>query len=308
MDKPMDVLQEFPIRKSKKQKAAFQQAVLAYGKALGYEGGIEKGSVGVRNVVFGDPEQANYVVGAHYDTCAHLPFPNFITPCKFLWYLLYQILVIGGFAVLAILLGVAAALLTKNTDLAPAVGVAVYWALLLLMLFGPANKHNANDNTSGVVSVLELMRTLPEEQRNRVCFVLFDLEEAGLFGSMAYRSKHKKATNRQLIINLDCVGDGDEIVFFPTKKMKKQKTRMEQLQSRLPLAGKKNLTLKSKGFAFYPSDQSNFPLGLGVAAFRKNKLFGLHLGRIHTNRDTILDENNVSVIRDYLLKIIGAQA
>ena len=35
----------------------------------------------------------------------------------------------------------------------------MYWVMLLLMMVGPANKHNANDNTSGVVTVLETMRS-----------------------------------------------------------------------------------------------------------------------------------------------------
>ena len=55
-----------------------------------------------------------------------------------------------------------------------------YFAMLLLMMFGPANRHNSNDNTSGVITVLEIMSTLPENLRDKVCFVLFDLEEAGL--------------------------------------------------------------------------------------------------------------------------------
>ena len=35
--KPMDVLQQFPIRKSKKQKQQFRDAVQSYLKTLGYE-------------------------------------------------------------------------------------------------------------------------------------------------------------------------------------------------------------------------------------------------------------------------------
>ena len=59
--------------------------------------------------------------------------------------------------------------------------------------------------------------------------------------------------------------------------------------------GAKNLCVRRKGFGFYPSDQMNFPYGAGICALRKSKL-GLYLGRIHTARDTILDETNVNIL------------
>ncbi len=308
MVQPMDVQNKFPVRKSKKQKEAFREAVLAYGETLGYFGSVEKGAFGARNVVFGDPANAGYLITAHYDTCAHMIVPNFITPCSFLVYLLYQLAVVLGFAVVAIAIGVGAGLLLKSEGAASAVGLIVYWALLLLLMFGPANKHNANDNTSGVVTVLETMAALPEAYRKDACFVLFDLEEAGLIGSASFAKKHRKTVRNQVVFNLDCVGEGDEVLLFPTKKMKKQPERMAQFAKLLPGAGEKSMTLKDRGFGFYPSDQSNFPRGFGIAAFRRSKLLGLYLGKIHTNRDKILDEKNVALIRDYLLKVLTAAA
>ena len=62
MDRPMDVLRDYPVRKSKLQKQAFREAVLAYSGALGFEARVEKGSFGVRNVVIGNSEQAKYNV------------------------------------------------------------------------------------------------------------------------------------------------------------------------------------------------------------------------------------------------------
>ena len=86
-----ELIDQFPVRKSKQQKTAFREAVLSYGAARGYMGKVETGTFGAKNVVFGDPEQAEYLVTAHYDTCARLPFPNFITPCHLSIYLLYQL-------------------------------------------------------------------------------------------------------------------------------------------------------------------------------------------------------------------------
>ena len=75
---PMDVLKQFPIRKNKKQKQAFRDAVQSYAQSLRYSVAIEKGSFGAKNVVIGNPETAKYLITAHYDTPAALPFPNLI--------------------------------------------------------------------------------------------------------------------------------------------------------------------------------------------------------------------------------------
>ncbi len=304
MNRPMDALYAFPVRKSKKQKQQFRSAVQSYADSLGYACAIEKGSFGVRNIVMGDPERAEYLVTAHYDTCARLPFPNLLTPCSFWLFMGWQLLLTFLLLIPMFVIGVLAGILLEDPGMGVFVGYFALLAELGLMLFGPANRYNANDNTSGVVAVLEIAASLPTDLRDRVCFVLFDLEEGGLLGSAAYRSRHKKSSNRQLIINLDCVGDGDEILLFPTKKLKKQKDRMEKLAANCVSDSKKTISLRDKGFSIYPSDQANFPVGLGVAAFRRSKWAGLYLDKIHTAKDRTLDEKNIVMLRDTIISMI----
>ena len=300
---PMDILTLFPVRKTGKQKKAFRAAVQAYAEGLGYACREEKGSFGSRNVVIGNPETADFLVTAHYDTCAILPIPNLITPCNFFLYFLYQMLIIAVCFLLAIFIGVGIGLLAGNGLIAGLFTYGAIWAILICMIAGPANRHNANDNTSGVVTVLEIARTLPEIHRKKVCFVLFDLEEAGLLGSASYRKAHKAQLERQLVLNLDCVGDGDHLMLFPTKKLRKDR---DKLASLYPVCGhfeRKSLLLREKGFAFYPSDQMNFPYGVGICALHKGML-GLYLSRIHTPKDTILEETNVNILRAALTSLI----
>ena len=308
IENPMDVLKQFPIRKNKKQKQSFREAVQSYAESLGYNVGIEKGSFGAQNVVIGNPVKAKYLVTAHYDTPAALPVPNLITPCNALTFILYQILVVGIFVIGAIIPGILTGVITGNTELGSSIALLIYWVLLFMMLLGPANKNNANDNTSGVVTVLETARALPAEYRDRVCFVLFDLEEAGLVGSAAYAKAHKNQIKNQIILNCDCVGDGDELVMFPTKKVKKDTASIDALRAICGNEGQKSLGLREKGFAYYPSDQKNFPNGVGIAAFRRSKWAGLYCDKIHTKKDTVLDKNNVSFLRDKLIKLIGSAA
>lgn len=305
---PMDVLHQFPIRKTKKQKQAFRDAVRSYVTGLGYDFKAEKGSLGSVNIVIGDPERADYLVTAHYDTCAHLPFPNLITPCNLWFYLGYQLLLLVPLIAISVIAGWLSHFVFDDPVIPPYIGLAAYWIALIAMMTGPANKHNANDNTSGVVTVLEMLRTMPQVHRSKVCFVLFDLEEAGMWGSASYRSQHKSASERQLVLNLDCVGDGDEIVMFPSGKLKKKAARLDQLGRICGTFGKKTLTLHQKGFAIYPSDQTNFPYGVGIAAFNRSKHLGLYCDKIHTNRDTVLDQTNVNILRAALTTLISGNA
>lgn len=308
LNEPMDILKLHPIRKSKTHKEAFRADVQGYVKELGYACNIESGKMGVNNIVIGDPKTAKYLVTAHYDTPASIGLPNILTPCNLVTYILWQFLLVGAFVVAAIAAGILVGVLSNNVDLAKMAALVVYWAVLLGLMFGPANKSNVNDNSSGVITALEIARTMPEIHRSKVCFVLFDLEEAGLIGSSAYRKAHKKESENQIILNLDCVGDGDHLIFFPTKKAKKNEQLMKDIRRLGGWFGKKNLLLKKDGFYTYPSDQRNFPVGIGIAAFHKKKGIGYYVDKIHTKKDTILEETNVNLLRAALTTLICGDA
>lgn len=324
LNNPMDVLTHYPVRKSKKQKASFRDAVCGYARQLGYPVQVESGSFGARNVVIGDAENAKYLVTAHYDTCAGLPFPNYLTPCSLPGFLLCQLMQFLFIAVVSVLLAFfesvliagAAALFGNNLGdgwilFVGLVMPSLIWInvvfTVLWMISGPPNKNNANDNTSGVVTLLEILRTLPENQRDKVCFVLFDLEEAGLIGSSSYRKAHKKATDHQLVMNLDCVGDGDHLLMFPTKALKKNRRKLTSLYKACGYFGNKSLLVHEKGFGIYPSDQMVFPCGVGICALQKGK-HGLYVSRIHTAKDTVLEITNVNILRAALTSFISCDA
>ena len=307
MNTPMDVVKSYPVRKSKKQKQAFRADVTQWLQGLGYSVREEEGSFHSRNLVIGDPQRARYLVTAHYDTCARLPFPNLITPCNFWTFLLYQIFICLMLMLPAMAVGGLVGYLLHSFDIGYFLFVVLLWAAIVLMLIGPANSSNVNDNTSGVVTLLEIAKSIPELHRKNVCFVLFDLEEAGLIGSASYKKKHKREIPNQLVLNLDCVGEGDDIYFFPTAKLKKSKERLAPLQKLAGGYGKKSIAVRTKGFSIYPSDQSNFPYGVGICALKRGWA-GLYLSRIHTPRDTVLDETNVNILRAALTTLISGSA
>ena len=305
------ILADFQVRKSKRQKEAFRTWLCEELKKAGYAPSIEKGFA-AQNVVVGDPETAQVIFSAHYDTCAVLPFPNFITPRNMLFYLLYQLcIVLPLFITIAIVEGV---LLVIADDLAEA---GIFWPMILMPLVsivicaffcwwiidGPANKHTANDNTSGVITLLETALSMPEEDRKKVCFVFFDNEEKGLFGSAAFTKAHKKAKKETLNINFDCVSDGDYIQFYPDARMKKKNPEMlERIETAFQGHGKKQTEIV-RGSGFYPSDNKAFKKGVGVCALKKKKIIGYYMDRIHTSKDTVLEEENIELLREGSLRL-----
>ena len=300
------LLDELQIRKSKKQKEGFRSWLCQVLEGEGYQPVVEtaKGMITSHNVVVGDPGKAKVILGAHYDTCAVMPFPNFITPRNFVLYLIYQLLLTAVvFAAAAIPAAIAAVLgVPREATL-----LIWYIALLIclwLMMAGKANKHTVNDNTSGVITLLETALALPEEQRNKVCFVFFDNEEKGVLGSAAFAKLHKKEIAGTLMLNFDCVSDGNYIQFYPMKKPKRDKCLLNRLEQMFPSAHEKTVEVV-RSFGFYPSDQKAFPLGVAVCALKKKPLIGYYMDRIHTGRDTVLEQENISLLRDGVLRLVN---
>jgi len=300
------ILESFQIRKSKKQKEAFRGWLSEELRRAGYAPKEERhgGLIPGCNLVVGDPETAEVICTAHYDTCAVMPVPNFITPRNMVWYLLYQLALVGVIFAFAAAVEVAVIFAFDPPSIVAvlAMEAALFFCLWWLM-FGPANKRTANDNTSGVVTLVEMALMLPEELRSKACFVFFDNEEKGLFGSAAFAKTHKTAKNRTLLLNFDCVGDGDSLQLFPAPGLKKDAAALQRLEAAFTGDGDKTVEVV-RGFGFYPSDQRHFRLGVGVCALKKSRVFGYYMDKIHTGKDTVLDSENVRILRDGAVRLV----
>lgn len=291
-----DLMERFPVRKSRAQKAGFRDWLTSVLTGAGYEPRVDagKGLLKSNNVIVGDPEGAKVVFTAHYDTPARMFWPNMLAPKSFLLTIVLQL------PILVVMLGVTFGVsygverLTDEYLASLWAGYGVLLVLLWLMLAGPANPSNVNDNTSGTVTILLIALSMPAELRDKVAFVWFDNEEKGLMGSGKLKKQHGKGMKETLLVNFDCVSDGDHLCLFPTKGLKKRSELMDLLEETFPSAGEKTVELV-RGTGYYPSDQKNFPLGVGVAAFHSSK-FGPWLGRIHTARDTVFMEENIHLL------------
>ena len=290
-----EIFEKYEVRKTKKQKTAFIEYIRGVAEGAGYSVTVE-GKKSTRNIVIGDLSTAKVVFTAHYDTCPVLPFPNFITPKCIALYVLYQVALVAAFLAVAFGIGFVAGTVTALLDLGEAVAslsaTLIYWVLLILLLAGPANKHTANDNTSGVTTVVDTMLAMPAQLRGKAAFVLFDQEEVGMFGSSAFAKKHKAEMKEKLLVNFDCVSDGENILFVLRKGAKAHRSAIEAAFVPTAACG---VEVAEKG-VFYPSDQMNFPCGVGVAALKKTRGGILYMDRIHTRRDTVYCEENIAFL------------
>lgn len=302
-----EILQKHEIRKSNKQKTVFIEYMKERLAKAGYNPetdiAVEEKGHGLfksRNIVVGDPAKATVLFGGHYDTCAWMPFPNLMAPTNPVLFWGYQVILTIMIFVSASLVGFLAGLLSDNN------GEVAYFsflgALVLLMIqlmVGFRNKHTANDNTSGIITLTHILESLPKEHRDKVCVIYFDNEEKGLLGSAFFYKKHRKAIKDKMLINLDCVGDGENIVTMADRKCQKDDKYplfVDALEKNEDGAEVTYLCRKMKWMMF-PSDQMNFKKGIGVCSLKKSPI-GYYVARIHTYLDTKCRKENV----EYLAK------
>lgn len=296
------LLPAYEVRKRKAQKDAF---IGMLGEHFGQRMRVETCGTLLksRNIVIGDPEQADVVYTAHYDTCAGLPFPNFITPRNLPMFLLYQTAVVLLFLVPLFALDILAARLTRDLPdlwgLLVTEGVLILGIVFMLWLFmgDHPNPHTANDNTSGVAAVLTLADRLTEE---RAAFILFDNEENGLLGSSGYAAAHPEVKKNRLIVNLDCVSDGGHILILFSKAAEKLPYYgiLRREAERVFAGGEKVCEVCPKKGTIYPSDQASFKTSAAVCALNESKRLGLYMDKIHTAKDTVFDEVNLALLTE----------
>lgn len=302
------IISEHMIRKSKCQKTAFIDFLKSELTVNGFNVSVEDydNNSNNRNIVVGNLKEAKYIYTAHYDTCATLGlFPNFICPKNIFLFLLFQILigvilVVPDIAIAFLVqyllkpFGETIALLGYEITLIGLLFLSIY-----LLLYGFPNKNNYNDNTSGVITLIEMMKKIPEEDRGKVCFVFFDNEEKGLLGSKAFFKKHLfDGIEKKLLVNFDCVSEGDNLLFIHKNADEAIIKHINNYQEKV---ANKLLITSSYKKAIFPSDHKKFPNYIGVGAFNKKKGIGLYLGRIHTKRDIIFDEDNIFLLRDIFI-------
>ena len=179
----------------------------------------------------------------------------------------------------------------------------MYFGLFMVCFKAFTNKNNANDNTSGVATILTLIEKMGSEQLEKVAFILFDNEEKGLLGAKAYNKAHKTQMQDKLLVNFDCVANGKNIIFIAKKKAEENAYYSLLKESFAP----------NNEFSvdFYPltgsvsnSDYKKFEQGVCCVACKKTKQGILYTPYIHTSNDVVADVKNVEFLSSCSIKYI----
>ncbi len=308
-----EILLNYEVRKSNKEKTDFIEYLKARLAKSGYtpetDIRIEEKGYGLfksRNIIIGNPAEAKVLLGGHYDTCAWIPFPNLMAPTNPVLFWGYQILLTVMIFIVAALIGFIAGVACDNNGIvAYYTGLATLIAIILQLMFGYRNKHTANDNTSGIITLTHILENLPKEDRKKICVIYFDNEEKGLLGSSFFYNKNKKQIKDKILINFDCVGDGETIVTMADSRSRKDELYplfVDALEKNVDGA-KINYLCRKMKWMMFPSDQLNFRKGIGVCALKKSPI-GYYVDKIHTYFDTNCRKENVEYLVNAMMEFV----
>ena len=292
------ITSQYPLRYKRQEKENMRTYLIGQSRSLGYDAKLQSVSGGT-NVVVGDPESAKLVFIAHYDTGLRELLPQFLCPTRPLTYLLYQaltpvVVMLGSF-----LISFAVSFPLNMPRLMLPLFLILIVGALFYLRYGPGEKRTNNDNSSGVAALLEVMEGLTPRYRNSVAFAFLDAgsTQRGARGlRKAYPSLREKT-----VINLDCVGCGDEILILPSKYSRWNGDLLDAINESFENTEKKTCFDKVDGLVYFPSDNRTFRYSVSICACEQAPGFGRFV-RQHTAR--AIDAENLRILREGLVKVI----
>lgn len=280
----------FRERMHRKSKAVFRRYLKNAAEKLKLEYQILPQSKLAKNVIIGNLDTAEYIVGAHYDT------PPKIPP-----FIANNIVAVN---IANIIIPLVAVVLFFFFPLIASIVTGLYLLSLIYLLgfFSIANKNNQNDNTSGILVLLYLMRILSNK---KVVYVFFDNEENGLIGTFLFLSYLRKQNIRLLkkqYLILDCVGRGELFRFISFQKnnipdnLKKIAEEFKFQNYRFEVK-KGSLFELSDHFVFFNYSH------VGIMSYEQ-KGAKYKIKDIHCRKDRFLNLQNIKVITEIIGKYI----
>ena len=294
-----------PVRKTGAQKREFRQWLIRELKRAGWKAREEdygkwNGSV---NVVAGDPDRASVFLCAHYDTGSRMLAANFVSPTNVAAHICYHLAAALALVAAAFGLALAVSFPLNQPGLMLPLFLVLAVAGLWMAAYGPANRNNANGNSSGVLALLAAARETGFDQR--VCLVFLDNNERNLLGASAFKKKHGEKAAQCLFINLDCVGDGEDLLLIPSKYSRWDAGLLETLEEAFPEGEEMRPHVLAKGLQYYPSDNKKFKFHVAVCACRYLAGLGYYIPHLRTKKDTVLRVENAAYIARSLKRFLG---
>lgn len=289
--------QNIPVRKTEAQKDVLRNYILETAKKRGLSASVEHTKDGKnKNIVVGDPITAKAVFTAHYDTPARSLFPNIMMPKHRVLFYAYQFVPVIFLLAISFLFAYIIGHLLLNDERAYFLTyLAVYYLGFFVMMRGFQNKNNYNDNTSGVATLLSIIDSLSPEELQGVSFIFFDNEEKGKKGSAAFFKDHKTDMEKKFLLNFDCVGNGENVIFIAQKDAVASQ-ELEILKSSFASNREFSVDFCTYKNADSNSDHKNFPQGVACVACKKSKRGVLYTPYIHTDKDIVANNSNIEFL------------
>ena len=150
---------------------------------------------------------------------------------------------------------------------------------------------------SGLAAWLEILRTFPENQRDKVCFLLLD----GKSRAFRFHKKYREEMENRLVIDLNHVGDGEHLRIYPSRKLKENRVRLTSFYRICGYFGNRDMLVADGKRPILLKSFSCFPYCATVCALQSHKK---RLRYHHSSRHTALDNTNVNILRAALTTFI----
>ena len=131
----------------------------------------------------------------------------------------------------------------------------------------------------------------------------FDIAKQGYVNLLPVNKKHSDMLKDKLIVNFDCVGNGDQLIFAYKENAEKLFEYDLLCKSVIP-SGRFDVHYLPAKKCLGNSDYKNFLNGVGVMACKRGKFFKFYTDRIHTAKDTVADEENIIFLAERMINLL----
>ena len=296
------IARDYPVRRKAQEKENMRAYLMGQLREMGYDAKLNDCGRAM-NVIAGDPERAKIFYAAHYDTPLHEPLPALICPTRPMTYMLYQALTPILTLVLAFVVSVGVTFVLNWPNMTLPLFLVLLLGALAYLRWGPSEKNNVNDNTSGVAALLRTAEQLTPRYRNDVCFLFLDGGSENMQGAKGFRKRYPSAKEKPVLC-LDCVGSGDELLILPGRGARWNGDLLDAINSSFEISERKTCYDKVDGLVHFPGDQRAFKQGVAICAVRHVRGFGRLI--CPTRRDNVIDEENLELLSRGLVKLAAA--
>lgn len=304
----------YGVRFHGRQKRAVRQAITEDFENMGYQTHLIRKRTLLRhadNLLCGSIRQARNVIVIPYDTPRRLfwwrsyyyPLNGTRTSNKGIIPLLAPVVVI--YALLLGFMQLSEQWLhdPDKMRIASILMLTVLVLLVYLMLWGMANRHNANRNTAGIAAAIEIAKSLDKDERRSTAFLFLDQNQGRFYGAQlaaeAWQNEHK---NPNMIV-LNTFGKGSVLQIGYRNHAKKTAMELRQLSESIrPMKA----VAMSDAMAL-STPMAYFPKATAIAAGEIDAKGHLCVKGTATAKDREVDPQNVDAIIALLRAYIKKQ-